>query len=328
MKVEGYHFKRGMNNNIINIVDDIIQIHSYDDIGTGVIRKEKLDFIQNGELSFILNKKDFNLLKNFEEMDITMKNETITVQSGKTKLKFQNQTDVKEYQPDLTDPINLNLPIDILISASDFVGDTDRNKGILVTPDCVAASDGKALYRFKLKTNIDHKISVPPNILKIIDKETNYEVKLCKKMIVMLGAGEAVYSTLLEGFVDTIDGITANGDGHIEFKKDEIMRHLNLVSNFGDVAMFNIRNNKMTIESVQIEGIVQSYSAEIDIKSNVKDFCSGCSVKNLLRIIKLASDEKIKLTISNRTYALMDDNLEAFAMGFTVKDQREMEVKK
>ena len=87
MKVEGFHFKRGMDNNIVSIVDDTIQIHSYDSIGTGIIRKEKLGFIQNGEIKFILNKKDFNLLRNFNEMDISMNGETISIQSGKTNFQ-------------------------------------------------------------------------------------------------------------------------------------------------------------------------------------------------------------------------------------------------
>lgn len=95
MKVEGFHFKRGMDNNIVSIVDDTIQIHSYGSIGTGIIRKEKLGFIQNGEIKFILNKKDFNLLRNFNEMDISINGETVSIQSGKVKLKIQNQTKQK-----------------------------------------------------------------------------------------------------------------------------------------------------------------------------------------------------------------------------------------
>lgn len=325
MKVEGYHFKRGMNNNIINIVDDIIQIHSYDDIGTGIIRKEKLDFIQNGELNFILNKKDFNLLKNFIDMDITMKGETILVQSGKTKLKFQNQTDVKEYQPDLTDPINLNLPIDILTAASEFVGDTDRSKGILVTPDCVAASDGKALYRFTLKTGIDYKISVPPEILKILDKESNYEAKMCGKMIVLLGAGEVVYSTLFEGFVDGIDRIKGGGDGYIKFKKDDLIKHLNLAANFNTAIIFEIKGKKMFIESVQEEGIISSYLADIDVETNIKQMRMGGVIKHLLKVIKQAGED-VELNISDKTYEIEDGNLEVLALGFSIHGSKPMEV--
>lgn len=325
MKVEGYHFTRGMNNNIINIVDDIIQIHSYDDIGAGAIRKEKLDFIQSGELSFILNKKDFNILRNFNEMDISMKDETIIVQSGKTKLKFQNQTDVKEYQPDLTDPINLNLPIDILTAASEFVGDSDRSKGILVTPDCVAASDGKILYRFTLKTNLDHKISVPPEILKILDKETNYEVKLCNRMIVMLGAGEVVYSSLYEGFVDSIERITMDGEGRLKLKKEELIKHLNLASNFSSAVSVDIEGKKMIIESVVAEGIVQSYSGEIEVTTNIKKFRGGALVKQLLKVLRQAGDEP-ELKIGNKSYEISDGNLEALALGFTVQGAEPMEV--
>ncbi len=325
MKVEGYHFTRGANNNIINIVDDIIQIHSYDDIGAGVIRKEKLDFIQSGELSFILNKKDFNILRNFNEMDISMKDETIIVQSGKTKLKFQNQTEAKEYQPDLTDPINLNLPIDILTAASEFVGDSDRSKGILVTPDCVAASDGKILYRFTLKTNLDHKISVPPEILKILDKETNYEVKLCNRMIVMLGAGEVVYSSLYEGFVDTIDRITMDGEGRLKLKKEELIKHLNLASNFSSAVSLDIKNKKMIIESVTTEGIVQSYFGEIEVTTNIKKFRGGALIKQLLKVLRQADDEP-ELKIGNKSYEISDGNLEALALGFTVQGSEPMEV--
>lgn len=325
MKVEGYHFKRGMNNNIITIVDDVIQIHSYDTIGTGIIRKEKLDFIQTGELSFILNKKDFNILRNFNEMDISMKNDTILVQSGKTRLRFQNQTDVKEYQPDLTDPVNLNLPIDILTVASEFVGEADRSKGILVTPDCVAASDGKALYRFTLKTGIDHKISVPPEILRMLDKESNYEVKMCGKMIVMLGAGEAVYSTLFEGFVDGIDRITGGGDGWIKFKKEDLVKHLNLASNFNSVVIFEVRGKKMSIESVQEEGKVSSYSADIDIETNIKQLRTGGVIKYLLKVIKQAGDE-VELNLSDKAYELAEGNLEALALGFSIHGSKSMEV--
>lgn len=325
MKVEGYHFARGMNNNIINIVDDVIQIHSYDDIGSGIIRKEKLDFLQNGELSFILNKKDFSLLRNFAEMDISIKDKTITVQSGKTKLKFQNQTDVKEYQPDLTDPISLNLPIDILTAASEFVGDTDRSKGILVTPDCVAASDGKALYRFTLKTNLDHKISVPPEILKILDKESNYEVKLCGRMIVMLGAGEVVYSTLYEGFVDSIDRITGGGEGRLKFKKDDLIKHLNLASNFSNAVTFDIIGKKMIIESVRADGDIQSYTGEIDVTTNIKQFRNGVLIKHLLKVLKQARED-VEVNISNMTYEIADSNLEALALGFSIHNSKQMEV--
>ena len=325
MKVEGYHFKRGMNNNIINIVDDVIQIHSYNDIGIGVIRKEKLDFIQSGELNFILDKKDFNLLRNFDEMDISMKAETIIVQSGKTKLKFQNKTNVKEYQPDLTDPVNLNVPIDILTAASEFVGDDDRTRGILVTPDCVAATDGKVLYRFTLKTGIEHKISIPPEILKILDKESNYELKLCGKMVVMLGPGEAVYSTLLEGFVDGIERITGGGDGRLKLKKEDLIKHLNLASNFNTAVIFEVKGKKLSIESLQGEGIVSSYSADIDVSTNIKQLRMGGVIKHLLKVIRQAGDD-VELNISDKTYELADGNLEALALAFLMQGSKQMEV--
>lgn len=325
MKIEGFHFKRGMNNNIISIIDDTIQIHSYDDIGTGIIRKEKLGFIQSGEIKFILNKKDFNLLRNFNEMDISMQGETILIQAGKTKLKFQNQTGVKEYMPDLRGKNQLNLPIDILIGASDFVGDTDRSKGILVTPDCVAASDGKVLYRFSINTGVDHKISIPIDLLKIIDKEANYASYLCGNLIAMSYDEETVYTTLIEGFVDGIDKISGNGKGNMKLSKSELIRHLNLASNFSNAIMMDISNGLLTIESVQIDSS-QSYMGEMNVDTNVKQFRKGAVIKNLMKVVKLVNNEEINLILGDRTYEVADENLYSLSLGLTIQGSKKMEI--
>lgn len=323
MKVEGYHFKRGMNNNIIDIVDDIIQIHSYDDIGFGIIRKEKLDFIQNGELHFVLNKKDFNLLKSFNEIDITVNGETICAQAGKAKLKFQNQTEVKEYQPDLTDPADLNLPVEILAAASEFVGDTDRMRGVLVTPETIMASDSKMLYRFDIETKLDHKISVPPELLKILDKEAAYEAKLCGKMIVMIGNGEIVYSTLIEGFIDTMDKIKFESEDYIEIKKDSFLHHMNLALNFSEIGDFEIIDDKrLMINSVLIDGQVSSYSAEAEAKSTIENTENCYSIKNMIKVAKNAKDT-VKLRIHDKAYFIQEDGMTALTMAVRVHKKQE-----
>lgn len=323
MKVEGYHFKRAMNNNIITIIDDVIQIHSYDDIGSGIIRKEKLEFLQNGELHFILNKKDFNLLRSFNEIDITVDGETICAQAGKTKLKFQNQKEVKEYQPDLTDPTDLDLPIEILAAASEFVGDTDRMRGVLVTPGTVLASDSKSLYRFDIKTKLDHKISVPTEILKLLDKESGYEAKLCGKMIVMMGAGEIVYSTLIEGFVDTLDKLEFESKDYIEIKKEEFLHHMNLALNFSEIGDFEIIDDKrLMINSVLIDGQVSSYSAETEAKSTIKKTENCYSIKNMIKVAKNAKDI-VKLRIHHDAYFIQEDGMTALTMAVRVHKKKE-----
>ncbi|WP_195397609.1 hypothetical protein [Holdemania sp. 1001302B_160321_E10] len=325
MKVEGFHFKRGMDNNIVSIVDDTIQIHSYDNIGTGIIRKEKLGFIQNGEIKFILNKKDFNLLRNFNEMDISMNGETISIQSGKVKLKIQNQTEAKEYMPDLSGKEQLNLPVDILIAASDFVGDTDRSKGILVTPNCVTASDGKVLYRFSINTGVDRKISIPTDLLKIINKEVNYSPYLCGNLIVMSCEEEKVYTTLIEGFVDGIERISGGGKGKVHLNKGELIRHLNLASNFGTAIVMDVSNGVLTIDSVQIDSS-QSYTGEINVETNIKQFKKGAVIKNLMKIVKLVNDEEINLILGDRTYEIADEDLYSLTLGFTIQGSKEMEI--
>lgn len=318
MKVEGHHFKRGMNNNIVTIIDNTIQIHSYDDLGSGILRKEALGFIQRGELHFAMNKKDFALLKNFNEMEISMKGETIIVQSGKTKLKFQNQTNVKEFSPALGQPISLNLPIEILQEAAGYVGETDRARGILVTPECIASCDGIALYRFEIVTGIDHKIFVPPAMLKLLDKDTGYEMKLCGDLIAAYSGDEIVYSNLYDFYDTGIEKIKMDGNGFIKVFSDQLIRHLNLASNFSDIIFFNVDDKKVTLETFSREGQVSSYSAEIQAYTNITRFKKGCQIKYLLRILRSAP-ENATLIISDRpSFKIEEESKTVLTMGALV----------
>lgn len=320
MNVPGSFFKRPLKENLVIIKGDTLQCHSYDGDGFGIIKKwskpESID--RTDDLQFTLSEKDFQLMSMFDEIDLSMKKDTIQCRSGKSKFNVQNITEAKAFKPNMEGMVGLDIPLDTIRKAALFVGKEDKCRGVIITPKGVYGTDSSVVYFNKCATVLSERIMIPTESMKLLDRNTSYKLATNKKALMYSGNGEAVYSPLYENAVN-VDNLKFNKLLKVKLDKSALLEELSKAEAFNGLVELTISEDVLTISTPTTEGNSRSYESQISIKSEIKAMRQMFIINNLVKLLKIIDSNEI--SFGNGNCFIGGDQEYALALCYSSQDR-------
>lgn len=304
-KVKGSHFARAMEFNFIQISQGTIRIHSFDKNGLGLLRNETNEFKEAADpLKFSLSKSDMAVLAKFEELEITMKNNTIGCTSGSSSFRLQNNTNIRELAPDMKEMKNLNISVSTYAEAAAFAG-AIKDDGVLVADSGVTMFDSSEQFLFRqiIDTGIEKMVNIPTGMLKIIDKDKPYMLMANEKAAALRTSGEIVYGPLFLKLNEQAVKFDPQPEGLVKiFNAEEFIKHLKISSSFSKLITLTIRGNVLCMESGTGGTDERLYTAQMNVESNVTEYSKAFTVGGILRVIEAigGTSGELSLYFNNR----------------------------
>ena len=240
MKLTGSIFKHPMEFNQVMISGDVIQIHNTDNTGYGFMQQYRSPETEKGEISFVLNKKNYSLLGNLQEFDLKIQGDVISVEAKGFKAKFSDMKDVALNQPDTTDMQSLSVDYKDIYTGRGFAGAPDNARmnldGATIRKEGIIIMDSKRMY-------------IPIDAFKRLGNE-NYVIKTNGRSAVFINGGHAYYTPLINSLVPMVNPPKA--DVIFEVKKGEVLKCLKMLKSYTDTVLIEVENEVMTLSAKEV----------------------------------------------------------------------------
>ncbi|MCH4182972.1 MAG: hypothetical protein LKF48_07440 [Prevotella sp.] len=304
-KINGRYFKRCLDYNSIQIRNGVFSIHSWESQqSSGIYRNEKID-TGSDSLSMFLSRKDCAILSNFDSLDITKKENTLTAVSGVAKIRLQDASVVEQSPDIMTGTKSCNVPIDSLKKAAGFVDSKNINSsysGILIGSKGLVGTDSSLLYRYNRESDEEKMISVTPDILKMMDKDTKYELYANDKYALLKADGEIIYSALLEMKSQDVFKVNPDLKGMLKLDPSELIRHLRIMASISTMMEISVMDSEhIKVKTAGMgtdEEESRRYEAVIPAETNIKRYAMAFYTSGLIKVFDAVEPNVITLNSS------------------------------
>ncbi len=318
MKLTGSIFKHPMEFNQVMISGDVIQIHNTDNTGYGFMQQYRSPETEKGEISFVLNKKNYSLLGNLQEFDLKIQGDVISVEAKGFKAKFSDMKDVALNQPDTTDMQSLSVDYKDIYTGRGFAGAPDNARmnldGATIRKEGIIMMDSKRMYFKSIPDKNRPEINIPIDAFKRLGNE-NYVIKTNGRSAVFINGGHAYYTPLINSLVPMVNPPKA--DVIFEVEKGEVLKCLKMLKSYTDTVLIEVENGVMTL-SATVEA--NEVKLNVPIKAvNLKKILVSCSIDNLSALLNITEKEAVRVNAMSKALFVQNESVTALAMLMTCK---------
>ena len=313
MKIKGSYFKRCLEQNVINVANGKIQIHSYDDQSHGIYRVIASECGPEPFL-FWVKGADAAIISNFNDLDMSLCKDSpmLEFKAEDANLHFVLPKNYHEDKPEIADVVETYVRVPELMKAVSIADKDDKqitNKacGILFSTDGFSIYDDKNSLYYRYIGNKNELVSpvrVPVYALKLIDSAKEYQVCVGKKSFVLKAEDEIVYSSVYEGYVPAMVAYDPKPAGMIELENSgEFRRHIQIAEAFGNLVRIEVSGDSMHIENYLNNDDPRMYQADMPVKTNIEKYSMLWNARSILTMItKLQYDrmEKMQMFVDDR----------------------------
>lgn len=320
MKLRGEMFSYPMPYNEINIVKNVMQIHSHDGIGKGFCYAYRLKG-DNEDTKFVLCEKDFKIISRFEEMDVKVKDNVIHIKTDKVKMKLASLVDYPTYTPDFTAMWPLKVNYADIYRARNFTCNDDvriQGHGVTVHKDAIIATDGAKVFEISgIDTEAPFEaINIPKETFKYVPAMDGIKIEANEKGAKFIFPNYAgfYYTNLIAQVVPKgIQNKFANVPITIEFKvvKNELISHLKQIKEIdaeGKVDfVFNGKEEKIILRGEREEGDIEIElnAQNVQIK---EDITVVMDISYLMIVLNAALKDEIMMRTGTKTFMTVEDD--------------------
>ncbi len=315
MKLNGKMFRHPMDNNRLDIVTSdkgsFVIFNTTDGANIAYQAKYQVDGIVEN-MEFQLSKQDYTTLSKLGEFDIAIDGPTLIVKAERFSAKFTKFDGVKLKLPD-SKPQQLGINLSDIYEAAKFVSDKHINvmyHGVIISPDAIIGTDSYVMYRKEVNTNISKAISVPPLILKYLDKDKTYRCFLFGgKQICFVSGEEAFFSNLYEGDYKDMAALFKRGGQVISCSRAELMKSLAECAMFASIVVLSASQDQtLKIENLENEK-GSKYTASIECEEFQGIY--KLNIGMLQQVISISQDEQIDIHVGNNRALVEYQNIKS-----------------
>lgn len=300
MKLTGKMMLNAMMYNNIKAKDGIVTIHNTDYNGYGFVSTYTTEC--QDELEFTLSKKDYQTLSIFDEMDVKVNTDKITVKTKSGKITLANLVDISVYLPNTENTYETNIKPSDFLMAEKFAGDDATRvqlNGCNCTSDGYFISDthcffvrGKDLFPMK---DTKTKICIPKESFKYIgDMDTCFTDE---KVAVFLNQaqGKMFYTSLINVSM-FVPKLNYDETFVIKVDKSELLNTAKMLKNYNKALQMKYIDDNLHLiidnENNKFDIVIQS---ELIKGSHLQIYHN---IDNLIKIVGLIDGAETILTFN------------------------------
>lgn len=310
MKVFSGLFTRALEMNVYQFNGKKANIVSFSTNGYGIVRKEENpNGWESDNLRFCLKKVDADMLARFgAELVLEMKNNTITVHCGTSKVSLQNITNMEPPHIVLADIIDTGASMVDFIKASGIAS----KLGVQMSAGGMACASEDLSFVYRNSTPLqmpELNVTVPKDVVKLLDKDKEYQIKANNTIGAFVAPGEMVYTNLLIKFDSRIASFDPQPKGWFKVKDPkEFMKHVAFIEGFSKLINFRFEK-KDTFSQIVLSNNVDSqdpreYRAVVVVDTNIESGSRMCSVENFKKLINSVKTEEFMFAIDDKMIKL------------------------
>ena len=321
MRLNGKMFKHPMDNNRLDIVTSdkgsFVIFNTTDGANIAYQAKYQINEMVDN-IEFQLSKQDYTALSKLGEFDITIDGPNLLVKAERFSAKFTKYDGIRLELPN-TKPKLVNVSLADIYDASKFVSDKHSKiiyHGVIVSPKAIVGTDSYVLFRKEVTTDIKKVISIPPLILKLLDKEKTYQCVLFgESQICFVSGNEAYFSNLYEGDFNDNPALFQHGGQAIVCNRNDLLKALNDCSMFASITVLSAVK-KDDEEMLQIESLDNSKGSKYKAHIACNEFAGTYkfNIEMLKQVLQTSQDETVDIHVGNNRAVIEYENIKSIAM--------------
>ena len=314
MKVFSGLFERALEMNVYQFNGQKVNIMSFSKNGYGIVRKEdNPNGWESDNIRFCLKKVDADMLAKFgSELVLEMKNNTITVHCGTSKVSLQNITNIEPPNVVMKDMVSTGAKMSEFVKASGI----SSKLGVQLAAGGIACASEDLSFVYRNITPLampDLNITIPKEAVKLLDKSKEYEIKANNSIAAFVAPGEMVYTNLMIKFDSRIITFDPKPEGWFKVKdQNEFMKHIAFIEGFSKVIKITFEK-KDTFSQIVLSNNVDTqdpreYRAVVVVETNIESGSRMCSVENLKKLINAVNTDEFMFMIDNKMIKLESES--------------------
>ena len=323
MKLLGKMLHNAMLYNNVKADNRVVTIHNTDHDGYGFV---SIYAIQSSDsVEFTISKKDYQTLSMFDQMDIAIKDNKISVKTKNGKITIANLTDIDMLIPNIDDVYDTQIKPNDFLPGRKFVGNDKvkiQSNGCNCEPNGYFISDSHVFYIFVKDTYLKNKINIPKEAFDYIGDMTTCSTD--EKIVVFANPerGQMFYTTLINVSMN-IPKLEYSEIFKAAFDKAELHETFKLLKPYSKFVEFKYINGQMhllTSEETNNFDIIVS----CDVINGTK-LQTYQSIDNLLKIIDLSDVSDVTLSFNKNMCFYQNDDVKAGSLHYRGTDKMEVE---